>query len=123
MLILPDVSEHEMTLIRVQLNKNIILNCSLTDRFEVSWYHQNPDSGRLTQLISAKTSSVAGRKLLVTYNQNWSRLTVKADVEINTVTLVISGVTESDSGLYFCGTKSVSSEMYFNNPIRLQMEG
>ncbi len=81
---------------------------------------KSPESGRLTLLMSAKTSSVAGRKLLVRY-KNWSRLTVKADVGINTVTLVISGLTGSDSGLYFCGTRSV--EMLFDKPIRLVMEG
>ncbi|XP_042601532.1 uncharacterized protein LOC109077414 isoform X2 [Cyprinus carpio] len=115
-----DVSEHDVSILRVRLNESITLNCSMTDRYEISWYHQNPDSGRLTLLMSAKSSSVAGRKLLVRFNQNWSRLTVHADVEINTVSLVISGLTESDSGLYFCGTKSV--EMHFNKPIRLQIE-
>ncbi|XP_043088876.1 uncharacterized protein LOC122335169 isoform X2 [Puntigrus tetrazona] len=92
----------------------------MTDQYEISWYHQNRDSGQLTLLMSAKVSTVAGRKLLVRYNQNWSRLTVKADVGINTVTLDITGLTESDSGLYFCGTKS--TEMHFDKPIRLQME-
>lgn len=117
----PGVSEHDVSMLRVQLNESISLSCSMTDRYEISWYHQNPESGRLTLLMSAKTSSVAGRKLLVRYNQNWSRLTVKADVGIDTVTLVISGLTESDSGLYFCGTRSL--EMHFDKPIRLVMEG
>ncbi|KAF4100964.1 uncharacterized protein LOC131525936 [Onychostoma macrolepis] len=115
-----DVSEHDVSILRVQLNESITLNCSMTDRYEISWYHQNPESGRLTLLMSAKTSSVAGRKLLVRYIQNQSRLTVKADVGINTVSLVISGLMESDSGLYFCGTKSL--EMQFDKPIRLQIE-
>ncbi|XP_026145071.1 uncharacterized protein LOC113119666 [Carassius auratus] len=115
-----DVSEHDVSIFRVRLNESITLNCSMTDRYEISWYHQNPESGRLTLLMSAKTSSVAGRKLLVRFKQNWSRLTVHADVDINTVSLVISGLTESDSGLYFCGTKSV--EMHFNKPIRLKIQ-
>ncbi len=119
-LLFPGVSEHDVSVLRVQLNESISLNCSMTDRYEISWYHQSPESGRLTLLMSAKTSSVAGRKLLVRY-KNWSRLTVKADEGINTVTLVISGLTGSDSGLYFCGTRSV--EMLFDKPIRLVMEG
>lgn len=98
----------------------------MTDRYEMAWFHQY--SQQLNQLISAKVSSVSGR-LLVMYNQNWSHLTVEdhhADVGITTVKLVISGVTETDSGLYFCGTKSVtskSSKMHFDKPTRLQIEG
>ncbi|KAK7139593.1 hypothetical protein R3I93_016662 [Phoxinus phoxinus] len=117
-----DVPEDEVTLFRVELNKDISLNCNMTDRYEIAWYNQNPDSGRLTLLMIAKMSSAAGRKLLVTYNLNRSRLKVDADAEITAVTLVITGVTESDSGLYFCGTKSVSSEMHFEKPIRLEMK-
>ncbi|KAI2653247.1 T cell receptor alpha variable 17 [Labeo rohita] len=118
-----DAADHDPSILRVQPNENIRLNCSMTDKYEISWYHQNLNSGQLTLLMAAKTSSVAGRKLLVRYNQNWSRLKVNADVEINTVTLDISGITESDSGLYFCGTKSVTSEMHFNKPIRLLIAG
>lgn len=81
-----------------------------------------------TQLLYAKISSASGR-LLVMYNQNWSRLNIddhRGAVGITTVTLVISGVTESDSGLYYCGTKSETSktsQMQFEKPIRLQIEG
>ncbi|XP_016091057.1 uncharacterized protein [Sinocyclocheilus grahami] len=120
-----DVSEHDVTLLRVQLNKSISLNCNMTDRYEIAWFHQY--SQQLNQLLSAKTSSASGR-LLVMYNQNWSRLNIDdhhGDVGITTVMLVISGVTESDSGLYFCGTKSEtskSSKMHFDKPIRLQIE-
>ncbi|KAK7124196.1 hypothetical protein R3I94_018530 [Phoxinus phoxinus] len=119
-IITSDVPEDEVTLFRVGLKERISLNCNMTGRYEIAWFHQY--SQQLTQLISAKTSSAAGRKLLVTYNLNRSRLGVDADAEITAVTLVITGVTESDSGLYFCGTKSVSSEMHFQKPIRLEIE-
>ncbi|XP_077086339.1 uncharacterized protein LOC143738198 isoform X2 [Siphateles boraxobius] len=119
-IITSDVSEDEVTLFRVELKDRISLNCNMSDRYEISWFHQY--SQQLTQLISAKTSSAAGRKLLVTFNLNRSRLEVDADTEITTATLVITGVTESDSGLYFCGTKSVSSEMTFQKPIRLRLD-
>ncbi|XP_056116210.1 uncharacterized protein LOC130092385 isoform X1 [Rhinichthys klamathensis goyatoka] len=116
-----DVSEDEVTLFRVELKDRINLNCNMSDRYEIAWFHQF--SQQLTQLISAKTSRAAGRKLLVTFNLNRSRLEVDADSEISTVTLVITGVTEADSGLYFCGTKSVSSsEMHFQKPIRLEID-
>ncbi|XP_048059258.1 uncharacterized protein LOC125275944 [Megalobrama amblycephala] len=116
-----DVSEHEVTLLRVQLNKSISLNCNMTDRYEIGWFHQH--SQQITQLISAETSEVSGKRLLVMYNQNWSHLTVDVDKEVTRVSLVITGLTESDSGLYFCGTKSVTSEMHFEKPIRLEIEG
>lgn len=119
----PDGSEHEVNLLTFQLNEAISLDCNMTDRYEITWYHQNSDSGRLTLLMTAKTSTVAGRKLLVTYNRNTSRLKFTADTGITTVSLVITGLTESDSGLYFCGTKSVTSEIHFDNPIRLEIEG
>lgn len=116
----PDVSEHEVDLLSFQLNEAVSLNCSMTDRYELTWYHQNPDSGRLTLLMVAKMSSTGRRKLLVTYNRNKSRLKLIADTGITRVSLVITGLTESDSGLYFCGAKSVTSEMHFEKPIRLQ---
>ncbi|KAL1254898.1 hypothetical protein QQF64_012959 [Cirrhinus molitorella] len=120
-----DISENDVTLLRVQLNKSISLNCNMTDRYEIAWFHQY--SQQLNQLLYAKISSASGR-LLVMYNQNWSHLNVDddhTDMGITTVMLVISGVTESDSGLYFCGTKSESSKtskMHFEKPIRLQIE-
>ncbi|CAM4640441.1 unnamed protein product [Leuciscus chuanchicus] len=121
LIITSDVPEDEVSLFRVELKDRISLNCNMTHRYEIAWFHQY--SQQLTQLISAKTSNTAGRKLLVTYNLNKSRLKVDADIEITTVTLVINGVTEADSGLYFCGTKSVlSSEMHFQKPIRLEIE-
>ncbi|KAK9958204.1 hypothetical protein ABG768_012378 [Culter alburnus] len=107
-----DVSEHHMTLLRFQLNEAISLDCNMTDRYEITWYHQNPDSGRLTLLMIAKTSSVSGKKTAI-----------DADTGITRVSLVITGLKESDSGLYFCGTKSVTSEMHFDKPIRLEIEG
>ncbi len=64
-----------------------------------------------------------GRKLLLNYNPYATRLKTTADAWVTRATLVISGVTESDSGLYFCGTKSDAPEMFFDKPIRLEIEG
>ncbi|XP_059411546.1 uncharacterized protein LOC132144952 isoform X4 [Carassius carassius] len=81
----------------------------------MAWYHQNPDSGRLTLLLSAKNWP----SLNIQYSQN-NRMRVHGDVESITASLDIIGLTESDSGLYFCGTTNLI--MYFNKPIRLVME-
>ncbi|XP_042601989.1 uncharacterized protein LOC109081328 isoform X1 [Cyprinus carpio] len=114
---IPDASEHNVTLLRFQLNETITLNCSMTHTYEIAWYHQDPESGRLTLLIFA----IGRRKEIYLINQN-TRVTVKADIRSNTVSLIITGLMESDSGLYFCGTRSATSDMYFEKPIRLQIE-
>ncbi|XP_073677365.1 uncharacterized protein [Garra rufa] len=108
-------SEHDVTLLRFQLNENIRLNCTVSDKIKIAWYHQNPDSGRLTLVISMLYSMI-----LVNHEyRNHARF------EGNRVnnTLVITGLRESDSGLYFCGTSmDFNSVMHFNKPIRLVME-
>ncbi|XP_056336139.1 uncharacterized protein LOC130246987 [Danio aesculapii] len=110
----------EATLISVQIGENISLSCSMDSRYEISWYHQI--SHQLTHIISAKMSTVAGRKLLVTFNRNHERLKLNADVKITTVSLLISGLSESDLGFYFCGKKSAASEIIFDKPFRLHYE-
>ncbi|XP_059411557.1 M1-specific T cell receptor alpha chain-like [Carassius carassius] len=115
-----DASEHNVTLLRFQLNENITLNCNMTAVFhEIAWYHQNPESGRLTMLIFALAM---GRIRELVSNRQNTRVTVKEDRSRNTVSLVMTGLMESDSGLYFCGTRSVNSDMHFEKPIRLQIE-
>ncbi|RXN38958.1 hypothetical protein ROHU_000656 [Labeo rohita] len=115
-------SEHEVTLLRRQLNENITLNCNITGKFAIAWYHQNPDSGRPMLLIHAYITSGTHAYVSQSYegNQN-SRMGVNVDKASNTASLVISGLMESDSGLYFCGT-STRSVMQFGKSIRLQIE-
>ncbi|XP_043088860.1 uncharacterized protein LOC122335156 [Puntigrus tetrazona] len=100
----------DVTLWRFSLNGNITLNCSANDRRRISWYHQNPGSGRLTLLTSLGYVRTRERSRMV-FTRTGS----------NTTSLLITGLTESDAGLYFCG-KSMHSEMLFNKPIRLVME-
>ncbi|XP_051729477.1 uncharacterized protein LOC127501515 isoform X2 [Ctenopharyngodon idella] len=110
-----DVSEHNVTLLRFQLNGNISMKCNVTSRHEIAWYRQNPDSGRLKLL------------LLSIFKNLWSihpdtPIRVKSERGSNTASLVIENLTESDSGLYFCGTRSRDQDMHFHKPIRLQLE-
>ncbi len=117
----PDASERGSSdLLRVQKGENINLNCSMRNRYEVAWYHLR--SGELELLITAEKDKT-GRKLLTNHNPYATRLKMTADAWVTRATLVISGVTESDSGLYFCGTKSDAPEMFFDKPIRLEIEG
>ncbi|XP_048059265.1 uncharacterized protein LOC125275954 isoform X1 [Megalobrama amblycephala] len=107
-------------LLKVQMGEDITLNCSMTDRIEVAWFHLN--SEKLKLLISAKKDRT-GRKLLIIYKQNSTRLKITADSWVTTVSLIISGASESDLGFYFCGTKSNSPEMFFDKTIRLEIDG
>ncbi|XDV33503.1 hypothetical protein PO909_003899 [Leuciscus waleckii] len=106
--------------VRVRMGENITLNCSMRNRDEVAWYRLR--SEELVLLISAEKDKT-GRRLLTTYNQNRTRMKMTADSWVTRVSLTISGVTESDSGLYFYGIKSDTPEMHFNKPIRLEIEG
>ncbi|KAK9958197.1 hypothetical protein ABG768_012371 [Culter alburnus] len=104
---------------RVQIGENITLNCSMRNRYEVTWYHLR--SEELVLLISAGKDQT-GRKLLIHYNLNSTRLKMTADSWITRVSLTISGVSESDSGLYFFGIKSDAPEMHFDKTIRLEID-
>ncbi|XP_039546966.1 nurim-like isoform X2 [Pimephales promelas] len=101
------------------MGENITLNCSMRNRDEVAWYLLRSDE--LVLLISGEKDKT-GRKLLTTYNQNRARMKMTADSWATGASLTITGVTESDSGLYFYGIKSDSPEMHFDKPIRLDIE-
>ncbi|XP_052439534.1 uncharacterized protein LOC127978691 isoform X4 [Carassius gibelio] len=114
-------SEHNVTLLRFRQNESITLNCSIkeqfTYRFRMAWYHQNPESVRLTLLLSANYKSIL----------SYQRHRIFAKIGDNLSSLVISRLNEADSGLYFCGTPKDSDMqfmqfMHFNKPIRLVME-
>ncbi|KAF4100920.1 uncharacterized protein LOC131525120 [Onychostoma macrolepis] len=107
-----DVSGHDVTLLRFRLNEKISLNCNMTGKIRTAWYHQNPDTGRLTLLLSTISDTF----------QNYQNYRIFTRIGTNTASLVITDLTESDSGLYFCGTSMFLDEMHFDKPIRLVME-
>ncbi|XP_039521873.1 uncharacterized protein LOC120475261 isoform X1 [Pimephales promelas] len=113
-----DLSAGGSSVVRVRMGENITLNCSMRDRYEVAWYLLRSDE--LVLLSSAEKDET---KLLINYNLNRTRMKITADNWITRVSLTITRVTESDSGLYFCGVKSDAPEMFFDKPIRLDIEG
>ncbi|KAL1254893.1 hypothetical protein QQF64_012954 [Cirrhinus molitorella] len=108
-------------LLRVQKGESISLNCSMTNRYEIAWYLLRSEQ-QLDLLISAEKDKT-GRRLLINYNPYVTRVKITADTWVTRATIVISGATESDVGLYFCGTKSDAPEMFFDKPIKLEIEG
>ncbi|XP_039546962.1 uncharacterized protein LOC120492783 isoform X2 [Pimephales promelas] len=114
-----DLSAGGSSVVRVRMGENITLNCSMRDRYEVAWYLLRSDE--LVLLISGEKDK-NGRKLLINYNLNRTRVKMTADSWVTGVSLTITGVTESDSGLYFYGVKSDAPEMHFDKPIRLDIE-
>ncbi|XP_052439531.1 uncharacterized protein LOC127978691 isoform X1 [Carassius gibelio] len=111
------VPEHNVTLLRFRLNESITLNCNMTYNHVIAWYHQNPESGQLTMLIFA---TATGRIRELALNRQNTHLTEDRRTKI--VSLVMTELMESDSGLYFCGTRLMNSDMQFEKPIRLQIE-
>ncbi|XP_039546964.1 uncharacterized protein LOC120492784 [Pimephales promelas] len=115
-----DLSLGGSSVVRVRMGENITLNCSMRDRYEVAWYLLRSDE---LVLLSSAEKDKSGRKLLTNYNLNSNHVKMTADNWVTGVSLTITGVTESDSGLYFCGVKSDAPEMFFDKPIRLDIEG
>lgn len=109
-----------MSSLTAQLGENITLNCYMTNRNKISWFHLK--SEKLTLLVSAQKERTTGRRLLINYKPN-ARLKLNADSGITVVGLVIYEITPSDLGLYFCGTQSDISEMLFDRATRLQTDG
>ncbi len=109
----PDVSDDDVSVLRFRLDGDISLNCNTTGTYRTAWYHQNPDTGRLTLLLYTIY------KIYKSYQSH----RIFTRIGTNTASLDITGLKESDSGLYFCGTSMYSDEMHFDKPIRLVMEG
>ncbi|XP_043088955.1 uncharacterized protein LOC122335208 [Puntigrus tetrazona] len=104
----------------VQKGEDINLNCSMIGRYEIAWYHLSSEEHIL--LISVKKDKT-GNNLLTNYNQNSTRLKIATDALITTISLNILGAKESDSGIYSCGAKKNTPEMFFEKLIRLEIKG
>ncbi|XP_048059373.1 uncharacterized protein LOC125276019 [Megalobrama amblycephala] len=110
-----DVSGHNVTLLRFQLNGNISLKCNMIPSLDIiTWYHQDPDSGQLKKILMSVNGDMWESHQIDRQRQ---RL-----IAMDKVSLVITDLKESDSGLYFCGRSFRHSVTHFDKPIRLQLE-
>ncbi|ROK64943.1 hypothetical protein DPX16_1168 [Anabarilius grahami] len=99
---LADVSEHNVTLLRFQLNGNVSLKCNKTSRHDTAWYRQDPDSGQLKLLLWSYYGILGVQEPDI-------RITVKSDNKVHSVTEppedveITDGLTMPERVLIFSG--------------------
>uniref|UniRef100_A0A673JIR1 Ig-like domain-containing protein n=1 Tax=Sinocyclocheilus rhinocerous TaxID=307959 RepID=A0A673JIR1_9TELE len=95
----------------VQLEQNVTLPCFLNSSSEMAWYRLS--SEKITLLISAARGNLKKKDLVTYYNENGSHFGLEADRRLDSVSLVIAGVRESDLGLYYCALGVSAKTMRF----------
>uniref|UniRef100_A0A671PY71 Immunoglobulin domain-containing protein n=1 Tax=Sinocyclocheilus anshuiensis TaxID=1608454 RepID=A0A671PY71_9TELE len=101
----------------VQLEQNVTLPCFLNSSSEMAWYRLS--SEKITLLISAARGNLKKKYLVTYYNENGSHFGLEADRRLDSVSLVIAGVRESDLGLYYCALGVSAKTMRFGTAVRL----
>ncbi|XP_026144121.1 uncharacterized protein LOC113119114 [Carassius auratus] len=104
----------------VLLEQNVTLPCFLNSSSEMAWYRLS--SEHITLLISAARGNLNKKDLVTYYNENGSHFGLEADRRMDSVSLVISGVRESDLGLYYCALGVRAKTMHFGTAVRLTFE-
>ncbi|KAL7858737.1 hypothetical protein AOLI_G00188390 [Acnodon oligacanthus] len=102
----------------VHPGENITLHCDITADYEISWYHQSSEEMKL--LVSAGKDKLNKSFSL---NHNVDEGHYDGCENTRSVSLVIIGVDESDSGLYYCGGRGQKSLLQFGKAIRLTFAG
>ncbi|XP_042601640.1 uncharacterized protein LOC122140773 [Cyprinus carpio] len=101
----------------VRLEQNVTLPCFLNSSSEMAWYRLS--SEKITLLISAARGNLKKEDLVTYYNENGSHFGLEADRRLDSVSLVIAGVRESDLGLYYCALGVSAKTMRFGTAVRL----
>lgn len=107
--------------VTVQLEQNVTLPCYINSSSEMAWYRLS--SKKITLLISAARGNLKKEDLVTYYNENGSHFGLEADRRLDSVSLVIAGVRESDLGLYYCALGVSAKTMRFGTAVRLTFAG
>ncbi|KAF5900503.1 uncharacterized protein DAT39_009798, partial [Clarias magur] len=103
----------------VRPGENITLPCNITDYPEISWYRLRSDEVKL--LVSAEEWKLR-KTYYPSYKVNESHINVAESR--GSVSLVITGVRETDLGFYYCcGGRTDATHTQFGKPIRLNFTG
>ncbi|KAL6473477.1 hypothetical protein MHYP_G00170380 [Metynnis hypsauchen] len=95
----------------VHPGENITLHCNITADYEILWYHQSSEEMKL--LVSAGKDKL-NKSFFHSYNVDDGHYDTTENIS-----LVITGVNETDLGLYYCGGRSGSNPIRFGKAIRL----
>ncbi|KAK2887353.1 hypothetical protein Q8A67_015581 [Cirrhinus molitorella] len=103
--------------VSVRQEQNITLSCYLNSSSEMAWYRLS--SEKITLLISAAKGKLQKKDFITYYNKDNSHFQLEADGMLDSVSLAITGVRESDLGLYYCALGVGLKTMHFGPALRL----
>uniref|UniRef100_A0A9J8DDD9 Ig-like domain-containing protein n=1 Tax=Cyprinus carpio carpio TaxID=630221 RepID=A0A9J8DDD9_CYPCA len=103
--------------VTVQLEQNVTLPCYINSSSEMAWYRLS--SEKIALLISAARGKLQKKDFITYHNEDQSHFRLEADRGLDSVSLTINGVRESDLGLYYCALGISANTMHFGTAVRL----
>ncbi|RXN17011.1 hypothetical protein ROHU_000558 [Labeo rohita] len=103
--------------VSVQQEQNVSLSCYLNSSSEMAWYRLS--SEKITLLVSAARGNLQKKDFITYYNEDESHFRLEEDRRLDSITLAITGVRESDLGLYYCAVRIGAKAMRFGTAVRL----
>lgn len=107
--------------VTVQLEQNVTLPCYINSSSEMAWYRLS--SEKIALLISAARGKLQKKDFITYHNEDQSHFRLEADRGLDSVSLTITGVRESDLGLYYCALGISANTMHFGTAVRLTFAG
>ncbi|KAL0150878.1 hypothetical protein M9458_053797, partial [Cirrhinus mrigala] len=101
----------------VQQEQNVSLSCYLNSSSEMAWFRLS--SEKITLLISAARGNLQKKEFITYYNEDEGHFRLEEDRRLDSITLAIAGVRESDLGLYYCALAIGAKTMRFGTAVRL----
>uniref|UniRef100_A0A673IG17 Immunoglobulin domain-containing protein n=1 Tax=Sinocyclocheilus rhinocerous TaxID=307959 RepID=A0A673IG17_9TELE len=104
-----------------KLEQNVTLPCYINSSSEMAWYRLS--SEKIALLISAARGNLKKKDFITYHNEDQSHFRLEADRRLDSVSLAITGVRESDLGLYYCALGISAKTMHFGTAVRLTFAG